>query len=514
MARGMAGWEDEWLGEQRRPTNGTAMWGSPSTTYSAGPVLPAVPDPLPVGATALIPDSMDGFDTLSAPWLLCEAILLGTLDLSGSGAFTQADTAPTRMWLGSSRPVPMLLAIESTSDWVSTRTFTISVKDQDGAAQSWSMPATTSNVANGMVGFPHPPEGSFTGVREVTNITMTGGASPSGTANVLGLIPVSLIPTTTAQISTSCNLIAEGVVRRLPAGAQLRLLRAGVNAGRGLAVLHYTFDQAAGTAKGSKHPMSSIAELMHAEAKHGILPVALNARYSPSTTVGNATSGLLALMQSWYDFTVPAMGVGVEGAVVSAFRGAQGAGLGTMLCWRPSPLGSCTLSGGISTFTSGTPMPSRRFRGQPVASPVATDFPVLNVTQTFSGGANATVTITYTNGAGTSGRTAVLALPNNPVNKSMFAINPHLQGTDTSILSVENITMTGQTTGKAEVVGLVRQADEAMADSSLSACNIQVTMPNRQLILQEGDVLAPIRVGTSAAAGVHICHFDLCPVAA
>lgn len=108
---------------------------------------------------------------------------------------------------------------------------------------------------------------------------------------------------------------------------------------------------------------------------------------------------------------------------------------------------------GASTYAQGVTMPSKLINGASVQT--AAMLCMLMVSVTFTGSTTPTITITYTNQDGVTGRTATLILPSNPTINSSFLIGPHLQSGDTGILSVQNITRSVGTVGEIKVVGLL-----------------------------------------------------------
>ena len=170
-------------------------------------------------------------------------------------------------------------------------------------------------------------------------------------------------------------------------------------------------------------------------------------------------------------------------------------------------LGTLTVAG--NSFAAGATMPSRKHYGRTVAEQVVASRPVLYVKTNLSGGTFATVTITYTNQAGVSGRVATVGpLPTaNPPAGAAYLVTPHLQSGDTGMLSVQSMSVSGVTGGVFELWGAVELACE-ICFSGQGGQNVQVTIPQRPPLLLAGDLLNVLRFNSATSVGSW-CNFDL-----
>lgn len=502
FAERMAGGHDYSLGDIHvRATRSNPLSGAgAATTARNGPTFkPDVPASLPSGVGGYLLDSVEGYDTIGGPWLIFEPVDMGSLD-TASGVYTPGVASPQRTYLGLSQRVPVQVLVEMATNMVSQRTIQVTYTNQDGVTGRQAASHTiTVNALKNSLGLLVLGAGD-TGVLEITNVTATGGTSPSGTIILTGILPDVLTPTTTVGVSTSCNLLSEGIVRRRRAGSKTRAaMLASQAAGRGIGQVNWICDPSTGPAPvGSLDPTASIADLMQADAKWGTWPEAANIRHTPGTAAAVATAGGVT-MQTWdRGKAVPAYHSDVDGVVVTNYRASFLNTTESYLLFRGATLGAATIAAGSSTFVPGSAMPSRRYCGKPAAQQIPADMPTLRVTTALSGGTVATVVITYTNQDGTGGRTATLVLGTNPGVGSSYLITPHLQGTDTGILSVQNISVTGVNAGAVQVAGFKAIATD-MHYTSSGAANVQLAMPKRHLILQTGDLLNVAKFGTNAS---------------
>lgn len=506
-------YDDQVIDIHIRSTRSNPLSGAGAATLTRnGPWAEPVPNPLPTGCAAFIPEAVEIADTsVAGPFLMYEAVLLGSIDCA-TGVFTDGVPFPTRKALGITRQLSGQVLVEMATDQVSQRTITVTYVNQDGVGGRTSAAHTITLAAlQDSTGILVLQVGD-TGVQDITNVTATGGTAPSGTINFWGIIPIIVIPPGIGLGGFTVNLLAEGVVRRLEAGATIRFLQLNSQAAsRSIGALRYVYDTAGAALAGNKNPLLSVANLMENQAAFGELAVGLNVRHTPATASGGPTAGFHNV-QCWdRDYVVPALGAGIEGAVISNYGGHATPTTEQVLVWK-TVMGTLTVAG--NSFSAGSAMPSRKHLGRTAAEQTVAKLPVLYVKTSLSGGTFATVTITYTNQDGVSGRTATVgALPTaNPPAGSGYFVAPHLQAGDTGMLSVQGMSVSGVTGGVFELWGCVDLAHEVLFTTAGGA-NVQVTLPHLPPLLQAGDLLNVLRVNSTTSVG-SFCEFDLIGVAA
>lgn len=494
-----------------RSTRSNPLSGAGAAVLTSnGPTIRAVPNPLPSGAAAYIPEAIEIMSSnAGGPYLLYEAFLLGTIDTSGSGTFTDGTTFPVRKALGANRQLSGPVLLECATDMVSQRTITLTYVNQDGTSGRTSAGhAVTVNALKNSTGIVVLQAGDV-GVQDVTAVAISGGTSPTGTIRLWGILPIALVPGAFGLPMLTKNLIAEGVVRRLGAGSELRILRFGTqSAERAIGQLRFIHDTSGSPPAGNSRPLDSVANLLTNQCAYGELAVGLNVRHTPATTAATETSGYVSA-QGWdRDYIVSGIDASLDGAVVANYGAHQAARTDQLLCWK-TILGTLTVAG--NSFAAGSAMPSRKHYGRSSAEQTVSTCPGLYIKTTFVGAVSPTVTIGYTNQDGVSGRTCTMTLPATQAAGSLFFMGPHLQSGDSGIISVQSISISGGTSGVAEVWGLIDVANELLFSAG-GGQNVQVAMPFEPPLLQNGDLLNVIRVNSATSTG-QWCNFDLIGVA-
>ena len=95
-----------------------------------------------------------------------------------------------------------------------------------------------------------------------------------------------------------------------------------------------------------------------------------------------------------------------------------------------------------------------------------------------------TLTITYTNVAGTAGRTATVNIPNGSIAGESFIAT--LEGTDRGVTDITNVTKTGGTSGEIHLHGIVTVFREKMTSSSQTYHQIT---SRESIIIGQGETL-------------------------
>lgn len=158
----------------------------------------------------------------SFPFMLCEVFDMGTMDTAVGGVFTDGVASPSRKQHGVTGPLPLqpIVEVSSTLASTATRTLAINYTDMAGNAKTSTAIAMTASSSKWSCGFPILASGDIH-IQDVTGAVCTVGSSPSGTVRILGLNPLyeGLLAPQTASLNV--NLLNEGIVARVPAGAQL-----------------------------------------------------------------------------------------------------------------------------------------------------------------------------------------------------------------------------------------------------------------------------------------------------
>lgn len=186
--------------------------------------------------------------------------------------------------------------------------------------------------------------------------------------------------------------------------------------------------------------------------QYGALPYEfIMANANSATTAATVNCGSTTMQRINTPFTMPSsFGTGVTGGILTQCHMMTNLVNCTMMACLEYNLGSINLATG--TFTDGSTMPTKLVAGSSVQT--ASFIPVMVVNATLTA-TTPTITVTYKNQAGTNSRSAALVLPTNTAINSAFNIAPHLQGTDTGIQDVTNITKSAGTSGTITVYGLL-----------------------------------------------------------
>ena len=275
---------------------------------------------------------------------------------------------------------------------------------------------------------------------------------------------------------------------------------------RGIGQVNWICDPSTGPAPGRlTGPTASIADLMQADAKWGTWPEAANIRHTPGTAAAAATAAWASRCRPGTAKGRPAYHSDVDGVVVTNYRASFLSTTGVVSAVPRRDARRCHDRRRVQHVRTWRCLPAA-IAASLAAQQIPADMPTLRVTTALSGGTVATIVITYTNQDGTGGRTATLVLGTNPA-WAPATITPHLQGTDTGILSVQNISVTGVNAERSRSPAHKAIATD-MHHTSSGAANVQLAMPKRHLILQTGDLLnvassAPTPAPQGSRPGTH-----------
>lgn len=143
-------------------------------------------------------------------------------------------------------------------------------------------------------------------------------------------------------------------------------------------------------------------------------------------------------------------GTGVKGVRFVNINGFLSNGQTMCLVGIEYLLGTLALATG--TFTAGVSMPTKIINGESVTTASMWNFLVADTDLTAT---TPLITITYTNEAGTGSRSAALTLPTNAQNYTACWVTRYLQGDDTGIRAVTNMTKSAGTNGTLKLYGML-----------------------------------------------------------
>lgn len=196
----------------------------------------------------------------------------------------------------------------------------------------------------------------------------------------------------------------------------------------------------------------TLSNLIKNNEAYGAWAEMLYGRMTAATTAATVNSGGNSMQRYPNTFTVPSVGAGVNGYVLTAARMVSEDISTQYILGLEYNLGDLTISG--NSFSDGVAMPTKRVFGEDIATATIDPFIVITTTLVAT---NPVVTVTYTNQNGNTGNTAALTIPTNAAVNSAFAIQPHMAA-DLGIKDVTNISTSAGTGGALSVRGLLRLA--------------------------------------------------------
>lgn len=237
----------------------------------------------------------------------------------------------------------------------------------------------------------------------------------------------------------------------------------------------------------------SIDAMISATQANGSYRRAYNSYLSSTSTAANATSGRISARRFPQAITIPSMGTGVAGVVMTTINMSNEDASTICLCALEKSLGTLTVSG--NTFSSGSSMPTKTIMGTSVTTASVATFAVVTTALTAT---TPVLTITYTDQDGNTGNTATLTLPTNPNLNTAFLINPHLASGDTGIRAVTNISISTGTAGVIEIFGCLPLAyDINGSTQSCVTVNDLLQGMNAPILCEANDVISFYRLGST-----------------
>jgi len=212
-----------------------------------------------------------------------------------------------------------------------------------------------------------------------------------------------------------------------------------------------------------------------------------------STTPATTASGYTTAQRSPDVLTAPSFGAQVGAAYCSYCPMVTDNASETQVAAIEYLLGSLTVNG--NSFSAGVTMPTKSVRGGSAqcGSSMLVVAVITNMTATTP-----TLTITYTNQDGTTGKTATLTLPTNATANSVFRIDPHFANGDTGARAVTNISISAGTAGTLRVYGLLPVGSSPQMTGALVGSADPLTIPIVPWLLAAGDVIGFYRFGSSS----------------
>ncbi len=238
--------------------------------------------------------------------------------------------------------------------------------------------------------------------------------------------------------------------------------------------------------------LASYDNMLASASDNGIWPV-FYASSVPTggTTAATSTSGLVSGFRFPDSITVPSLGAGLTGVVFPTFdvvmslgvgSGFQGQGMGGI----EYLLGTLTVSGNV--FADGVAMPTKTVKGVSLQTCAEYLFVVVSAALTAT---TPVLTITYTNQAGTTLKTATMTLPTSPVANSAFLVNPHLASGDTGVQDITNLSISTGSAGTLKVYGLLALGIDPNGGTSAGTCGPDpLTVPMIPWTAAAGDIIS------------------------
>lgn len=216
------------------------------------------------------------------------------------------------------------------------------------------------------------------------------------------------------------------------------------------------------------------------------------------TTAATTTCGSTSAQRYPVTLTIPSVGSGLSGVY---FPNIELLGLGqatTLMCGLEYTLGTLTVSG--NAFSAGVSMPTKTVQGTSVTT--ATACPMLYISTTLVA-TTPVITITYTNQAGTTGKTCSVTLPTNALTGSAFLLGPHLAAGDTGIRAVTGISTSAGTGGVMAVVGVLPLGWSPASSATLHVQTSFLGFPAPMFLAEPNEAVAFYHFGSNSASTVH-----------
>lgn len=241
----------------------------------------------------------------------------------------------------------------------------------------------------------------------------------------------------------------------------------------------------------------SINAAIAADVDYGAIRQFVEGRQTGSVTAATSTSGGVTTGR-FGAYTIPSVGTGVSGYVLSCLSYAtEDTGLG-LICGLEYLLGTLTVSG--NSFASGVSMPTKTVSGTSITT--AASVIIIEVTTSLVS-TTPTLTITYTNQAGTGSRTATMVLPTDSSIKSGFMMAPHLQSGDTGVRAITGMSISTGTAGVINAYGVLPTALASATGHALVTDDI-TAMTKPVYLAEAGESFGFWRIGSNSSSAMMI----------
>lgn len=237
--------------------------------------------------------------------------------------------------------------------------------------------------------------------------------------------------------------------------------------------------------------------MMRVAQEYGPYVRAVCYQHPGSTTAANSTSGVIPGMRMLNPVVLPSsFAAGVKGIRFINISGFVSNGQTMGLVGLEYELGSLNMSTGV--FSAGVTMPTKTINGESVQTAAMWNFLVADINISAS---SPQIDVTYTNQAGTASRTATLTLPANPARGSAFWVTRYLQGDDTGVRAVTNMTKSAGTAGTLKFYGLLPLQVLKSDDQGVTFLPRMAHAAMPPFIATASEKIAMYRFGRDAYAG-------------
>lgn len=225
----------------------------------------------------------------------------------------------------------------------------------------------------------------------------------------------------------------------------------------------------------------------------GFLAASANGQYQ-STNFANLSvssaptvSGTTGARRGLSFFTIPTLGGSVTGGLTTITSGLNNNAACGVIHAQEINFGTYTFGTGWSG--TGTTMPTKTIQGSSIqtASPMLAIAVTSNVTATTP-----TITITYTNQAGTASQSMTYVLPTNSAVTSAYILNSFLASGDVGVRAVSNVSSSAGSAGTFQLFGCL---PISMDGYSASPLNSPVVAPNPQFQFAGGEQIGFYSLG-------------------
>lgn len=195
----------------------------------------------------------------------------------------------------------------------------------------------------------------------------------------------------------------------------------------------------------------SIDKAIAANANYGSFNRLIFDMINGTTSAATTTCGFVTAQRFPTRPTIPSVGAGVQGYIATNIQAFTEDSNTIMIVGLEYLLGTVLFA--ANTFTAGVSMPLKTVKG---ASGIQTASGLtMMVVRTGLTATNPVITTTYTDQAGTTGRTCSLTIPTNATANSAFLMQPHMTSSSNGVRSVQSISRSTGSIGVIDVYGIL-----------------------------------------------------------